>query len=60
MEIHVWRTYNHSQNIWDKLYFLREIERYGIGSISIFQEIFGSTDKIWEEDKALGINSLKF
>ena len=34
-------TYNHSQNIWDKLKF------------SIFQEIFASTDKIFFSEGGL-------
>ena len=38
-------TYNHSQNIWDKLYFSLEIAHYGKNSVSIFQKILASTDK---------------
>ena len=37
---------NHSQNILDKLQFSCEIAHYGKSSISIFQEIFVSTDKL--------------
>ena len=37
----------HSQNIWDKLQFSCEIVLYGKSPISIFQQIFTSTDKIF-------------
>ena len=40
-----WNTYNHSQNIWYKLYISCEITHYRRSSITVFQEIFGSTDK---------------
>ena len=38
-------SYNHSENIWDKLYFSCEIAHYVKGSSSVFQEIFAITDK---------------
>ena len=40
-------TCNHSQNIFDKLYFSYEIAHYGKGLVSVFQEIFASADKIF-------------
>ena len=51
-------NYNHSQNILDKLYFLCEIAQRGKSSISIFQETFASTDKIFILRKGLGNNSM--
>ena len=45
---------NHSQNIWDKLYFSCEIVHYGKSSISVFQEIFTSfIDKILISEEGL-------
>ena len=40
---------NHSQNIWDKLYFSFEIMHYrnAMHYLKDFQEIFASTDKIF-------------
>ena len=40
-------AYNHSLNIWDKLCFLCEIAHHGKSSVSVFQEIFTSTDKVF-------------
>ena len=45
----------HSQNIWDKLQFSREIVLYGKSSISIFQQIFTSTDKTFILGEGLSI-----
>ena len=56
-------TFNHSQNIWDKLYFSCEIEHYGKSSISIFQELLTCTDKTFILTgglKALGNNLIRF
>ena len=45
---------NHSQNIWDKLYFSCEIAHYGKSLISVFQEIFTSfIDKILISEEGL-------
>ena len=50
------------QNIWDKFWFSCEIASYGKSSISVFQEIFTSTEKFsfGEEDWELGNKSMKF
>ena len=40
-------SYNHSQNIRDKLHFSCETAHYGKSSISIFQQLFASIDKIF-------------
>ena len=44
---------NHFQNIWVKLEFSCEIERYGNSIIPAFQEIFTSTHKIFILDGEL-------
>ena len=40
-------TYNHSENISDKPQFPCEIAHYRKSSVSVFQKIFNSTDKIF-------------
>ena len=40
------RTYSLSQDIWGWLWFSCEIEHYGKGLISIFEEFFASIKKI--------------
>ena len=49
------------RNIWDKLQFLLEIVHHGKRWISVFPDIFSSTDKIFfsEEDWALSNNFMK-
>ena len=46
----LWRflctSHDHLQNIWEKLWFSCEIAHYRKSSISVFREIFVSTDKI--------------
>ena len=41
------KPYKLSQNIWGKLYFFCEVAHYGKSSISIFQDFFASTNKIF-------------
>ena len=55
-------VYNHSQNIWDKLYFSFEIVHYGKSSISIFSRFLLKLTKFsfQEEEQTLGNNSMKF
>ena len=38
--------HNHSQDIWDKLWFSYEVAKYGNVLISVFQEFFASFNKI--------------
>ena len=47
-------SYNHSQNIRDKLHFSCETAHYGKSSISIFQQLFASIDKIFVLGGRLG------
>ena len=51
-------NYNCSQNICEKRYFSYEIAHYRKSSVSVFQEIFTSTDKIFISG-GLGNNSMK-
>ena len=51
-------NYNCSQNICEKLYFSYEIAHCRKSSVSVFQEIFTSTDKIFILG-GLGNNSMK-
>ena len=39
-------NYNHSQNIWDWLWFSYEIAHYGKTLISVFEDILASVKKI--------------
>ena len=52
----------HPPNVCDKLQFSCEIAHYRKSSISVFQEIFASADKVLfrKEDWAWGNNSMKF
>ena len=51
---------NYSENIWDKFKFLCETAHYGKSLISVFQEIFISTDKILISGEGLCTSSIKF
>ena len=46
--------YNHSQNIWDYLYFPSEIAHYRKSLISVFQGFVASIDKIFILAERLG------
>ena len=46
-------VYNHTQSIWDKIWFSCEITHYKKSSISVLQETFASTDKISISEEGL-------
>ena len=51
---------NYSQNIWERLLFSCEIAHYGKSSISVFQEIFISNDKIFISGGGMSIRQKLF